>query len=210
MPHSQTLAVGDRVMVPWGLDLLEGVVVRTYRTASGARAVVSVDIPGTDDQIEPRTVTLPVAELRRVDDGDDTPTPGAWVDEYQYTKTVEDALARVASRLPISTELRTEARNRNLQADALLRLGDRLIAVETKRSDRDPDAIANQMSSLIDLIKQHEPNSSVTGLLVLQSTPRADTIERLKRLGFVPVQWQGAGDDRKLASALRSLLGLLD
>jgi hypothetical protein len=63
MPFQQTPAAGDRVGVPWYVDVLEGVIVRTYDTGSGTYAVVSVKMPGEEDKPPSQTVTVPVSHL---------------------------------------------------------------------------------------------------------------------------------------------------
>lgn len=63
MPFQQLPAPGDRVGVPWYVDVLEGVVVRTYDTGSGPQAVVSVQMPGAGDESPPQMVTVPVSHL---------------------------------------------------------------------------------------------------------------------------------------------------
>jgi hypothetical protein len=61
MSSEQTPRVGEHVGVPSGLDTLEGVVVRTYKTPSGTRAVVSLDVPGADDPSHARLIcVLPI------------------------------------------------------------------------------------------------------------------------------------------------------
>lgn len=63
MPFQQPPAAGDRVGVPWYVDVLEGVIVRTYDAGSGMCAVVSVKMPGAGDESPPQTVTVPVSHL---------------------------------------------------------------------------------------------------------------------------------------------------
>lgn len=77
MPSHQIPTAGDRVGVPWGLDVLEGVVLRTYEAGAGTRAVVLVDVPGADGEPESRTVSLPTTDLLPIGEGHELEAPGS-------------------------------------------------------------------------------------------------------------------------------------
>ena len=205
MSPQQTPNVGDRVGVPWGLDVLEGVVRRTYETASGTHAVVSVDVPGADDEPQSRTVTLPTSDLLPVDEGHQLEAPGSWVHEYQFAKAVQEALTRTASRLAASVEVETEPRLGGQRPDAIVKLGDHLIVVEVKRTARTSTAV-NQLASYLLQVRERNPDASVGGMLVLQSMPRAQIAQELRDRGLAAVDWKTPRDDSKLAEALTRLL----
>jgi len=205
MSPSQNPTVGDRVGVPWGLDVLEGVILRTYETATGTRAVVSVDVPGADDEPNSRTVTLPVADLLPVGEGHGLDAPGSWVNEYQFSKAVQTALTRVVRRLAKRAEIDIEPRLGRLRPDAIVRLGDHLVVVEAKRTTRLPAAL-NQLAAYIHEVRENNPHASVEGLLVLQSEREAQIPFELLNVDWTAVNWNTPSDDPALSRELARLL----
>lgn len=91
-PTTPGVAIGDRVRVPWGLDLLEGTVVGLQGTGPEAHAVISLIAPGSEDDT-PSTVVFPVTAIQRAKEGPDRPT-GAWLNVVRYERAVADALGR--------------------------------------------------------------------------------------------------------------------
>jgi hypothetical protein len=205
MPSYQTPAVGDRVGVPWGLDVLEGRVLRTYETGAGTRAVVLVDVPGADDEPDSRTVTLPTTDLLPIDEDHELEAPGSWVDEYQFEKAVEEALSRAVRRLAKPAEVETEPRLGGHRLDALVRFGDHFVVVEVKKAAQTSAAI-NQLVSFLHQVRVNNPDAFVGGLLVLQSGPHAQVARELADLGLATVNWNTPRDDSKLTAALNRLL----
>jgi hypothetical protein len=203
MSAEQSPVAGDRVGVPWGLDVLEGVVLRTYRTGSSVRAVVSVDVPGTDD--EPRTVTLRATDLVPIDEGHELTAPGSWVNEYQFSKAVQAALARAVSRFTDRAEVENEPRLGGRRADAIVRFGDHLVVVEVKTT-ADVTAAIGQLAEYLEETRSRNPGTSVGGMLVIQSEPTAQTIEDLQSQGLAAVSWSTPRDDPKLTAELTRLL----
>lgn len=205
MPSHQIPTAGDRVGVPWGLDVLEGVVLRTYETGAGTRAVVLVDVPGADDEPESRTVSLPTTDLLPIGEGHELEAPGSWVDEYQFEKAVEEALNRAIQRLAKPAEVETEPRLGDQRPDAIVRVGDHLVVVEVKKAAQTSAAV-NQLASFLHQVRAHNPDTFVGGLLVLQSGPRAQVARELADLGLATVNWSTPRDDQKLTAALTRLL----
>jgi hypothetical protein len=205
MSSHQTPTVGDRVGVPWGLDVLEGVVLRTYETGAGTRAVVLVDVPGADDEPDSRTVTLPTTDLLPIGEGQELEAPGSWVDEYQFEKEVEEALSRAVRRLAKPAEVETELRLGGQQPDAIVRFGDHLVVVEVKKAAQTPAAV-NQLALFLHQVRANNPDAFVGGLLVLQSGPHAQVAKELADLGLATVNWNTPRDDQKLTAALTRLL----
>jgi hypothetical protein len=205
MPSHQIPAVGDRVGVPWGLDVLEGLVLRIYETGTGARAVVLVHVPGADDEPESRTVTLPTVDLLPIGEGHELEAPGSWVDEYQFEKAVGEALNRVVLRLAESAEVETEPRLGGQRADAIVKIGDHLVVVEAKRVAQTPAAF-DQLASFLRQVRADNPDAFVGGLLVLQSGPRGQVARELAGQGLAIVNWNTPRDDQKLTAALTRLL----
>src|SRR5438876_11021665 len=84
----QSFRPGDRVAVPWGLDVIEGTVVSSHGQGPERRVVVSVDLPDTE---ESQLLTFPVRELEEAAQDASERPPGAWLSAYRY----EQALRRV-------------------------------------------------------------------------------------------------------------------
>jgi hypothetical protein len=189
--------------VPWGLDVLEGVVLRTYRTGAGIRAVVSVEIPGADD--EPRTVTLRVTELLPIGEGHELAAPGSWVNEYQFSKAVQAALARAVSRLADGAEVENEPRLGDRRADAIVRFGDHLVVVEVKTTV-DVTVVIGQLTAYLEEARSRNPGALVGGMLVIQSEPAPQALVDLEAQGLAAVNWSTPRDDPKLAAELTRLL----
>jgi hypothetical protein len=205
MPGQQHPVVGDRVGVPWGLDVLEGLVLRTYETGAGPRAVVSVDVPGTNEDPQSRTITLPIKDLLPVEAGHAFQPPGSWVNEYQFAKAVQEALARAVDRLPQRAEVATEPRVGDRRPDAIVRLGDHLVVVEVKATVSTSLAV-EQLDSYLREVRNRYPGASVGGMLVFQSGPTATTTRELHDLGMAAVSWNTPRDDQRLTEALTDLL----
>jgi hypothetical protein len=205
MPHQPAPAAGDRVGVPWGLDVLEGVVLRTYETGSGARAVVSVDVPGAEGEPEAHTMTLPATDLQPIDDGEELQAPGSWVNEYQFAKAVQEALTKAVRRIAERAEVETEPRFGHMRPDAIITLGDHIIVVEAKTTARTA-ATVDQLDSYLREVRDHNPGASVGGLLVLQFEPQAQVAQELHEHGLTPVFWNTPRDDTKITMTLSHLL----
>lgn len=203
MTTPPTPTAGDRVGVPWGLDVLEGVVIRTYRTGNETRAVVSVDVPGTDE--EPQVVTLRTADLLPVGEGHELAPPGSWVSDYQFTKEVQAALARAVKRIGRQAEVETEPRLGGRRADAIVRYRDHLLVIEVKTSANVANAVS-QLTSFLGEVRDRNPDASVRGVLVLRSEPEDQAIRELASQGATAVSWNTPRDDSKLASELTRLL----
>jgi hypothetical protein len=58
---------GDRVIVTWGLDSVEGVIEGVYSSPRGSRVIVSVPVRGPSGQdLDRVTVTLPATAVEGV------------------------------------------------------------------------------------------------------------------------------------------------
>jgi hypothetical protein len=199
MTVEQTPRAGEHVGVRFGLDTLEGVIVRTYETSSGTRVVVEFEVPGTDE-LQPRTVSLRADDLRPLDQVE---SPGSWVDEYQFAQAVQTALERITEQLPTRPDIETNVRVASHRADVVLHLPDGLVVIEIKRMARDA-TVADQLSSFLNDAQLSNPEASVAGLIVLQHQPSEPVERELRHRGFAPVRWATKRDDQKLAAALAS------
>jgi hypothetical protein len=165
--------------------------------------VVSVDVPGADD--EPQTVTLRVADLLPVGEGHELAAPGSWVNEYQFAKEVQAALGRAISRFADRAEVETESRLGGRHAGAIVRFGDHLVVVEVK-TNIDATVAINQLIAYLDEARSRNPGASVGGMLVIQSESEAKALENLGAQGLAAVNWSTPRDDPKLAAELTRLL----
>lgn len=97
----KTPQVGDRVRVPWGLDLLDGLVIDVDAGGARERAVVQVDLPGASADDGPATVTLPMDALRPADWWPNQGDPvGGWAATASYERHVLAAIDSQLSRRP--------------------------------------------------------------------------------------------------------------
>jgi hypothetical protein len=63
---SEKLTVGERVVIPWGVDDVEGTVAEVYGVGPAERVVVSLTPEASGYVVdEPTTVTLPAHAVRR-------------------------------------------------------------------------------------------------------------------------------------------------
>ena len=65
-----SIHVGDRVIVPWGLETVEGVVLEIFGPAARPTALVAVQFTGSEDvesDDDPPTIPLPVASLELIE-----------------------------------------------------------------------------------------------------------------------------------------------
>jgi hypothetical protein len=86
---------GDKVLVPWGLEELVGLVVDVYSTGLGDQAVVNL----ADTGDPPSTVTVPADSLRRA--GGISPGMSPRIDAMAYEHGVIAAIRRIAARLSL-------------------------------------------------------------------------------------------------------------
>lgn len=55
---------GDRVIVPWGLDEVEGTVVDTFGPAGNPFVTVRIEFPDGDEPVEPTDIGFRASDLR--------------------------------------------------------------------------------------------------------------------------------------------------
>ena len=200
---SRAVQVGDQVRVPWGLDMVDGVVEDIYDSSHGPRMLIRVAIPGASEDGE--TITLPAAEVQLRDEAEDAP-PGTWVTEAQYERRLGSALQRLLFSLPTDAEIRSNVRDASGQeVDFVVQSGNRKIFIEVKTGSRQKRVTADVVNRLRSLLKTQSGDSA--GLLV---TDRDLTGEAQRIIKESPrlhvVRWRGASDNHRLASELTSLL----
>jgi hypothetical protein len=201
---SRAMLVGDQVRVPWGLDILDGVVEDIYETGSGRRVVVRVAVPGAseDDAI----VTLPAEDVQLRDEAEST-SPGAWVTGARYERRLTEALGRLLSKLPGKAQLKMQPRiSPDWEADFAIQSGPRVVLIEAKAGGPQRRITAETVHRLRASLAKIRPRATA-GLLV---TDREVTSAASQLLRETPslraIQWRGPRDDDRLAAALASLL----
>lgn len=206
-------AVGDHVRVPWGLDVLDGVVVQTYSTGSGRRAVVQVSVPGaTEEDSAATTVTLPVDALEPADWWPDESEPvGGWVAHASYERHVADALTRAVSE-PSAVRASAERPYADLGYDLVLNTPKGNVVTQIKYASRPGglnEAIRRELARLRELAIRA---SNIVGVLFITNAQvTAPTTKLLKELAAndPPVRlvtWRSPKDDEDLASTLAEWL----
>ena len=124
---------GDRVAVPWGLDVLEGTVVSTEGGGPGRRVVVSVDLPDTEES-GAQLVTFPASELEAAAAVASERQPGAWLPAFRYEEALRHALEyliQADAELGIQS-LGHERPSPDSRADFALDVGDHRLIIEAK------------------------------------------------------------------------------
>jgi Restriction endonuclease len=200
---SQAVQVGDRVRVPWGLDMLDGLVEDIYETSSGRRMVVRVVVPGSS---QAETVTLP-AETIELPEGAETVSPGSWVTGARYERKLGEALQRLLASLRVDTGIQAHmTMGGDRRADYVVQSGNRKVFIEAKSGTHQRHLTTDMVNQLRRQLR-YASSGDVAGLLVtnLDLTPSAQRLVRESpRLRVV--RWRGSSDDKRLADALASLL----
>jgi hypothetical protein len=202
-----TLTVGQVVSVPWGLDVLEGTVLRVFDTGVGPRVVVQVHVPGTGDAGEgdETTLTLPIDAVEPINNLSDRPQPGSWVTARSYERRVADAISRTITRIADPAEISESIPDHGI--DLLIESPGFSIAVEVKyvasRSrlpEREVDrALETASRTLLPLLLVTNANLAPGALRAFLA--RKDIPQR-----FGLVRWRSPEDDADLESELRLLL----
>lgn len=203
MPPEKALEVGDRVVVPVGVEAREGTVVAIYRTGGTDRIVVELSTSESEES-EPSTIVLPIATVKRVTEDSDVPQAGSWLPEFRYERDVEAAIARVLEDQEV--DIRREPAMGDVRADlVVIRPNKPDLIVEAKSGKSVPIE-----SAVMQLRRYLENFPGAHGVLVTsQPVPadlrrRVEDNERLSRISIV--QWRESKDDRRLASAVGATL----
>lgn len=203
------LTVGQTVSVPWGLDVLEGTVLRVYETGAGPRVVVQVRIPGTGEggaESEDATLTLPTDVVEPIDDRSAKPEPGAWVADRAYERRVADAVLRAISKIADVGAISEPSSDRGV--DYLIHSGDSNIAVQAKHLSSSHSRLPAEE---VDRAMKIASASVLPLLLVTNANPtpgalRAFLGKKETPRKFALVRWRSPADDTDLESELRLLL----
>ena len=203
----QSFRPGDRVAVPWGLDVIEGTVVSTHGEGPERRVVVSVDLPDTE---ESQLMTFPVGELEEAAQDASERPPGAWLSAYRYEQALRHALEQLADResgLNVWLESPEESARAGSRSDFIVDDGDHRLVIEAKapRSGHVTRKAIDQLLSYLTV------SSVKQGLLVTNAplSPEAlSELDEAHQRGFDvrTVQWRSPDDNPELGRAIRELL----
>lgn len=189
--------VGDRVLVPWGLDEVEGEIVEVYSTGLGPRATVR--LVGEPDG---PTVVLPLDSLVARTAHRDEPR-GAAASGREYERLVDSALRRAASDLNLVGP-RPGAPDTGV--DFELSFGKRRLLVEVKHYHGSGLVSTDTVLTVSGLAR------SDAAVLLVADVPLAPSARhRLQQLsqGRTHVRfarWRDAEDDLELSNAVEKLL----
>jgi len=206
--HMTTVTAGQVVSVPWGLDLLEGNVLRVYDTGAGPRAVVSVRIPGTDvGEGEDVTLTLPADSLEPMEASPNRSQPGSWVTARAYERSVAEAIQRATEKLGEITEVSEATTDTGI--DLVIHSGESIIVAEVKYVSPRLRISAKEIDRALSLAD----STSAPFLLVTNASLAPSAVNRWHD-GSVPdkfycIKWRGPEDDTNMETELRLLLSKL-
>lgn len=200
---------GDRVSVPWGLDVLDGVVVSTHGEGDARRVVVSVDLPDVDAESGTQIVTLAPSALTRAAAVANDRLPGAWLSAYRYEEELRHALEslfREVARIAQS-DWREQSALSDVIADFYVQSEGHQLIVEAKNT---PSGKVSRMvvDQLLDRLNRLHGSS---GLLVANADLSPEAQRRLEdaaREGYQvrAVKWNSSHDNHVLNRAIQDLL----
>jgi hypothetical protein len=195
--NDHELGVGDSVLVPWGLDEVEGEVVEVYSTGLGPRATVRL----VSDPDGP-TVVLPLDSLvPKLSSG--RQSHRAPIGGSEYERRIRSALGRVALELNLENP---RPHGSDSGADFELTLDGRRLLVQAKHYGENGRVSTDTVLTVTGLA------STDTAVLLVANVPLAlSARQRLQqlshgrtRVGFA--QWRTSLDDDELHAALIRLL----
>jgi primosomal protein N' len=192
--------IGDRVVVPWGLDEIEGIVVNKYGSLLSERVVVSIALSEVDETEE---VVFPVDAVRLIST-ESIRSAGTWRSQASYLRNFADAFRRAVPNADIELEPLSSS-GRRADMIATLKSGQRLL-IETKTSGSARSSAVRLAVAQLNAYLQLESDRSY-GLVVTSFELPGTVIRKYAPLaasGNIWVTfWRGREDD----SRLKSLLG---
>lgn len=208
--NSETVfAPGERVPVPWGLDVLEGTVVSSHGRGVNRRVVVSVDLPDAEGESVEQLVTLPVRVLESAAAVASERKPGAWLPAYRYEEELRHALELLVQtdvELSIGSLDRESAVIPGLRADFVINFGQHRLIIEAKAlvSGRVSAEAVNQLLGYVTGL----PDAA--GLLVTNAELSKDARKRLQQAGeegyeLRAVKWRSQDDNPELGRVITEL-----
>jgi Restriction endonuclease len=206
----QSFSPGDRVAVPWGLDVLEGTVVSSHGEGPDRQVVVSVDLPDAERESGSQLATFPAKELEAAAQVASERRPGAWLPAYRYEQELRQVLEHlVASEagLSILSQGRGEPAAADSGADFILDDGNHRLVIEAKAlaSGRVTRQTVDQLLAYLSLLR------ASAGILVTNATLSAEARNKLQKarqkgLNIWVIQWRSPHDNPELDHAIREWL----
>lgn len=185
------IAVGDRVLVPWGFDEIVGEVIQMYPTGLGDRAVVRL---AGDDETSGETVTVPADSLVLAAAADHPEQ----VDPRRYQAAIRNTLMTWLSSAMVHEQL-THGQD---QVDFAVDVNGKLVLVEAKSKSTSRRVTSDDILAASGLARHGTPI-----VLVSNGELTRDAASRLRdllvhQLPVYFVQWRGSEDDTALKTAL--------
>lgn len=208
--YGRSFVPGERVAVPWGLDVLEGTVVSSHGKGPARRVVVSVELPDTEDGAGSQLVTLSEKDLTAAADLADERRPGSWLPAYHYEeelrRTLESLVGQRSSLGPLSLAHRHRSAL-DSRVDFTLNAGDRSLIIEAKSSTS--GSIASK--AIDQLLAYLRLSNATAGLLVTNTALSTGALARLREAaqeGYKvrAVKWLSPDDNTVLLHSIEDLL----
>ena len=208
------LKVGERVRIPWGVDVLDGVIVEIQTGPTGGRAVVQVNLPGAlEEDGEPATVTLPVTALQPADWWPDaTGRTGGWATSASYERHISEALERIL-RNHRNANAHYAKPGRDLGYDILVDAPEGQVAVTAKYFARQRVGTGRiwQLIKTAQKVAETLERANLILLITNIDVSRALTQEQISSATEldVPIRvvtWRSQSDDTSLANAIEPWL----
>lgn len=207
--------IGDRVRIPWGVDVLDGIVVEIQTTTMGSRAVVQVDLPGAvEEDGAPATVTLPLSALQPADWWPDaTGRIGGWAAYASYERHVLAAFERIlANRKNIRFAYPRHGMDRGY--DLLIEAPEGVVAVEMKYYARRRTQ-TGQVRQLIEATQKAVERTERADLIIVVTNIDVSLALMQEQIinavvSDTPIRvvtWRSQADDPPLAGVIERWLG---
>jgi uncharacterized protein len=187
---------GDRVMVPWGFEEVEGEVVDVYPTGLGPRAIVRIDLVSGDET----TVTLPIDALLPMG----REASAAVGSSSEYEEAVRSALRRTARLLGVAID---DAKRSRTAVDLLLSASDMQVAVTIKHYSSSRQVPSDVIAALSGLTRE------IHGVLLITNVPLSDLASsrlddyRHRGVNMQHAHWRNSRDDSRLERVTARAVG---
>ncbi|MFF1812745.1 hypothetical protein ACFVXW_27165 [Streptomyces sp. NPDC058251] len=202
--------VGDAILVPWGLDLVQGTVVGAYGEGLGLRVLVEVDLGDGNTEVLP----FPARALEATQQPGGHSPPGAWVQASRYEENLARELSRIlhtqiqewAGTVEVNAQL-----GQNREIDLLVHLPDRLLLVEAKHyTDSHRSLNTSTLNQMREYLR-NQYNPPAVALIVTNAKvyPQAATHAEKYRESGVPLwvaTWHEGDTTTELEMALAEAL----
>lgn len=190
--------LGEEVYVPWGLDVLPGIVLRIYEASGGPRVVVRVEVPGVSGaSVDSVDVTLPLDSLNAP--SNPPPPPGDWVNAQAYERSVFGALVSLTATFPEGDVSVAEGRADSGYDFLVSRNDGRTIAIEVKyfmpRSRVSRSAL-NRIARFAEM--------SLVPVVVIANMAPSGAAHQMLEGGVRWIRWRGSRDNAEMVNSLRA------